>query len=32
MLAVVMFGRLPKLLGWFLLAAYALFLYTGLGN
>jgi cation:H+ antiporter len=32
MFAVVIFGRLPKLLGWFLLAAYALFLFMGLGN
>jgi cation:H+ antiporter len=31
-LAVAVFGRLPRLLGWVLLAAYAVFLYQGLGG
>ncbi len=32
MLAVILFGRLPKLFGWFLLVTYLVFLYTGLGK
>jgi cation:H+ antiporter len=32
MFAVVIFGRLPKLLGWLLLAAYGVFLYAGIGQ